>query len=174
VKAKGFTLIEVMVALAVVAVALPALLMSLYQQMDNTAYLRDKSLAHMVAANKMTETRIFAGATRSIKAGKDSGLTEFADQEWHWWLETKTTVIDNFFRIEIAVAKDESQQDNPLYSLIGFISGELAFDQQPAGNGGNGANGGGGGNGGDGGGDGAAGSGTPPFNESQLQDFINQ
>ena len=39
-----------MVALAVVAVALPALLMSLYQQVDGTAYLRDRSLASMVAA----------------------------------------------------------------------------------------------------------------------------
>ena len=54
----GFTLVEVMVALAVVAVALPALMVALYQQIDGTAYLQDKSLAHMVATNKLTEIRI--------------------------------------------------------------------------------------------------------------------
>ena len=59
-RARGFTLIEVMVALAVVAIALPALLISLYQQVDSTAYLRDKSIAHMVAANKLVELRVLA------------------------------------------------------------------------------------------------------------------
>ena len=57
-RVRGFTLVEVMVALAVVAIALPALMISLYQQVDSTGYLRDKSLAHMVAANKLSELRI--------------------------------------------------------------------------------------------------------------------
>ncbi|MFT5335623.1 MAG: general secretion pathway protein I, partial [Halioglobus sp.] len=61
---KGFTLIEVMVALAVVAVALPALMLTLNQQIDGTAYIRDKSLANIVAANKLEEIRLIAKATR--------------------------------------------------------------------------------------------------------------
>jgi general secretion pathway protein I len=52
---RGFTLVEVMVALAVVAIALPALLVALSQHVDGTGYLRDKSLAQMVAANKLAE-----------------------------------------------------------------------------------------------------------------------
>ena len=55
---RGFTLVEVMVALMVIAIALPALLKALYQQVDGTAYLRDKSIAQWVANNKLAENRI--------------------------------------------------------------------------------------------------------------------
>ena len=127
-RARGFTLVEVMVALAVVAIALPALMMSLYQQVDDTGYLRDKALAHMVAANKLAETRIVVASTRNLAAGKDAGLAQMADRDWYWWLETKKTEVENYFRIEITVAQDEGQQDQPLYSLVAFMSADLAVD----------------------------------------------
>ena len=57
-KNRGFTLIEVMVALMVIAIALPALLGALYRQVDGSAYLRAKSIAQWVASNKLTENRI--------------------------------------------------------------------------------------------------------------------
>ena len=69
-RARGFTLVEVMVALAIVAIALPALLMALYQQIDDTAYLRDKTLAYMVAENKLAEIRLVIGSTRNLSAGQ--------------------------------------------------------------------------------------------------------
>ena len=54
----GFTLIEVMVALTVVAVTLPALLFLLSQQIDGTAYLRDRSVAQWVAADRGCTARV--------------------------------------------------------------------------------------------------------------------
>ncbi len=82
-----------MVALAIVAIALPAVLMSLYQQIDDTAYLRDKTMAQMVAANKLAEMRLVIASTRVLSAGKDSGIAPMADREWHWWVETKPTEV---------------------------------------------------------------------------------
>lgn len=132
-RARGFTLVEVMVALAIVAIALPALLMSLYQQIDDTAYLRDKTLAYMVAENKLTEIRLVISSTRNLSAGKDSGLSSMAGRDWYWWVETKTTEVAKFFRVDIAVALDEQQQEQPLYTLTAFMSGDLETDDAETG-----------------------------------------
>ena len=129
-RARGFTLVEVMVALAIVAIALPALLMALYQQIDDTAYLRDKTLAYMVAENKLAEIRLVIGSTRNLSAGKDSGLASMADRDWYWWVETKTTEVENFFRVDITVSLDEQQQEQPLFTLSAFMSGDLETDAE--------------------------------------------
>ena len=129
-RARGFTLIEVMVALAVVAIALPALLMSLYQQVDSTGYLRDKSLANMVAANKLTEIRILSRASQSLLRGKDSGVSPMADRDWYWWLDSQPTEVENFYRVEITVALDEEQREQPLHTLVAFLSADLRSEPE--------------------------------------------
>ena len=129
-RARGFTLVEVMVALAIVAIALPALLMALYQQIDDTAYLRDKTLAYMVAENKLAEIRLVIGSTRNLSAGKDSGLASMADRDWYWWVETKTTEVEKFFRVDITVSLEEEEQEQPLYTLSAFMSGDLETDAE--------------------------------------------
>jgi general secretion pathway protein I len=128
VRARGFTLVEVMVALAIVAIALPAVLVSLYRQVDDTAYLRDKTLAAMVAANKLAEMRLVIAATRVLTPGKDSGVAPMAERDWYWWVETKPTEVPKFLRTEIRVALAEDQQEHPLYTLAAFMSSDLKVD----------------------------------------------
>ena len=130
-RADGFTLVEVMVALAVVAVALPALMFSLHQQVDGTAYLRDKSLARMVASNKLNEVRLLARARQQLVKGSDSGSYELAGRLWQWRLVTTETVVPNFYQIEIAVSAPEAPEDEVLYTLIGSMSGDLANTGTP-------------------------------------------
>jgi len=129
-RVRGFTLVEVMVALAVVAIALPALMISLYQQVDSTGYLRDKSLAHMVAANKLSEVRILSDATQSLIKGKDSGVEQMADRQWYWWLDSQPTEVANFYRVEIDVADSEEQREQPLYTLVAFMSADLESESE--------------------------------------------
>lgn len=134
-RGRGFTLVEVMVALAVVAIALPALLVSLYQHVDNTGYLRDKSMAHMVAANKLEELRLLARASENLLRGQDSGVATMADREWYWRLDSQPTQVDNFFRVEIDVAASEEQRGQPLVTLVAFLSADLRTEQEAAGEG---------------------------------------
>jgi general secretion pathway protein I len=129
-RARGFTLVEVMVALAIVAVALPALLLALSQQADDTAYLRDKTVAQMVAANKLAEIRLVVGSTRNLQAGRSNGVETMVGRDWHWWVETVATPVEKFFRIEIRVALDPQRQDQPLYTLTAFMTSDLAIDTE--------------------------------------------
>jgi general secretion pathway protein I len=126
----GFTLVEVMVALAVVAIALPALLVALYQQVDSTAYLRDKSMAHAIAANKLTELRLLSRARQGLFRGNDGGVVEMGDREWYWWLQTRPTEVEQFHRVEISVALEETSRDIPLYTLVAFMSADLQAESE--------------------------------------------
>lgn len=123
-------------ALAVVAIALPALLVALSQHVDGTGYLRDKSLAQMVAANKLAELRILSRASQNLLQGEDSGVAPMAGREFNWWMDSQPTEAANFFRVEIAVAADEEQREQPLFTLVAFLSADLRADPGEAGAGG--------------------------------------
>lgn len=127
---RGFTLVEVMVALAIVALALPALMFALQQQVDATGYLRDKSMAHAVATNKLSEVRILALARGDLLKGRESGVVSMADREWYWWMESEVTEVPLFYRLEIDVALQEGDADTPLYTLVAFLPADLEADLQ--------------------------------------------
>ncbi len=122
----GFTLVEVMVALAVVAIALPALVMAQYQQVDATAYLRDKSLARIVASNKLEELRLVTRARLELLSEEASGEATLADRDWFWTIRSVETELPKFSRMEIQVSRDEESSDSPLYTLVAFMRTDLA------------------------------------------------
>jgi general secretion pathway protein I len=124
-----------MVALAVVAIALPALMFALSRQVDDTAYLRDKSLARMVAENKLAEKRLKVHALRELAKANESGMAEFAGRQWFWWMATEETPQPGFYRIEVDVALSEEARDNPAYTLASYMQGDFRRDNQGRGTG---------------------------------------
>jgi general secretion pathway protein I len=118
---RGFTLVEVIVALVVVAVALPALLIALGRQVDGTAYLRDKSIAHWVAANKLAENRIELARTDLLYIGERNGVVQMADRDWFWWSRSEPTPVEDFYRLEVLVDDSEDGREQPLYTLVGYM-----------------------------------------------------
>lgn len=111
-----------MVALAVVALAVPALLFTMDQQIDGTAYLRDRSIAQVVASNRLAELRLaLRGGQQSLR-GSSSGTEEMAGREWYWRVQSQGTEVPDFSRVEVQVRVIEDNESPSLYTLVAFIA----------------------------------------------------
>lgn len=117
-------MVEVMVALVIVAVALPALVFTYLQQVDNAAYLRDKWLAGQVIENKWAEVRLLEAERGFVLDGKQSGAYQLADRSWYWTLSKEKTEIDLFFRYEMQIFPNEDRQ-MPMATRVFFLREEL-------------------------------------------------
>lgn len=113
----GFTLMEVMVSLAVIAIALSALVKSSGVNTSNMGYIRDKTFAHWVAMNKATELNL-NGAW--VSPGRSNGTSKMASQEWHWTMIVSTTPNENIRKYDLEIRRD-SQDENPLITVIGYL-----------------------------------------------------
>ncbi len=101
---KGMTLLEVIVALAVFAIAAVSITKSLGEQMANMPILEEKTYAQWVADNEMVEARL---ETKFPDIGKKEGETELAGRDWYWRKEVVKTTDDKFRMIRISVSDDE-------------------------------------------------------------------
>lgn len=116
---RGFTLIEVMVALVVVGIALPAMIIRMQSIMDNTGYMNQKTYAHWLAENKMQEMQIIQLLEgKATKTKKRQDTEEFAGVEWHWKIEILETEVEKMFRMEVSIGLEE---DSNLATISGFL-----------------------------------------------------
>ncbi|MEL7044197.1 MAG: type II secretion system minor pseudopilin GspI [Pseudomonadota bacterium] len=120
----GFTLVEVMVALFIVAVTVPALLFTLDQQLDGTAYLRERSLARLVAGNRLAELRLALRSGRGNLRGRLTGSDVLAERDWYWQIVTTATDVPDLSRVEIRVSDREGENADSLFTLVAFLSVE--------------------------------------------------
>ena len=98
---KGFTLIEVMVALAIVALSLTAVTASLSQMIDAGQTMRDRTYASWIAQNRITELRL---AFETPDVGATNGEVEYANAEWAWRAVVSETGVDDLYRIDVSVS----------------------------------------------------------------------
>lgn len=97
----GFTLIEVMVALVIVALGMMAVDTQLNSYAANSVYLEDKTLASWIATNQLTELSI---APTWPAVGDQEDDVEFAGRMWHYRIEISETQVPNLRRADIDVA----------------------------------------------------------------------
>jgi len=122
-KSRGFTLIEVLVALVIVAIGLAALMITISSTARTSGFLRDKTLAQWIALNRISEVRL-----NLAKAGQntDTGQVNFANRTWHYDTRYFDTSIATMKRIVVRVyGGDAKTKGNPLAESTGFVGTSL-------------------------------------------------
>ncbi|GAK33151.1 type II secretion system protein GspI [Iodidimonas nitroreducens] len=106
----GFTLIEVMVALGVFALAVLALLSAQTQSLVTSGGVRDRALAQIVAENQMV---LWMSQPQLSGPGIDQGRIEEAGMLWIWTGRIIATADPAISRIEIDVRRVEESRVAP-------------------------------------------------------------
>jgi len=117
----GFTLVEVLVALAVLAIALAAVMRAMAQAVDTTVSLREHSVALWVAQNRLMEHEM-----RQDWPAADTidGEAEMGGEKWYWREQVSTTPEPKIRRIEITVRRTADSKDTRA-RLVGYLRNKL-------------------------------------------------
>ena len=120
-KSKGFTLVEIMIALAIFAVVSAALVRNASLTVHQTGMIRERTLAWWVAENHLNEMRSAPRTEQNYPSvGRDRVSVHMADRDWELLVEVEDTENKNMRRIVIS-AFNENDLDAALIELSGFI-----------------------------------------------------
>ena len=123
-KNKGFTLIEVMVSLAILAIALGVIVKGTSEQTNQLAYLKEKTFAYFVAENAISELKVKA---RMPDKGSTKSTAEMAGHTWYVEQVVTETAAQEFLgkgvfmgvRVEV---KKEEDDEVPLAKLQTYFA----------------------------------------------------
>ena len=127
IRRSGFTLIEVLVALAIAALGLAAVLSVVTNAARDSNYLRDKTFATWIALNQLTTVRI--GLTMP-SVDKTDGDVDFANGKWKWQQTVTQTEVPGMRRIDVAVRHAEDPDTSPIATVSGFVGRTQVQSQQ--------------------------------------------
>ena len=115
-RTKGFTLLEVMVALAIVALSLTAVAASMNQMIGAATTMQERTYASWIAQNKIAEMRL---ANVMPEVSTTSGDVEFGNTRWIWRAVVSETGVANFRRIDVTVSNENDEYE--IRTVTGFI-----------------------------------------------------
>ena len=117
----GFTLIEVLVALAVIALGLSAVVAVAARSGRVDSQLQQHTFASWVASNEIARLRL---KKNWPDVGTSDGKVTLAGQDWHWKAKVAKTQDPDLRRVDVTVAT-EDKQDDAIITLVGFIGRPL-------------------------------------------------
>jgi general secretion pathway protein I len=97
---RGFTLIEVLIALVIVALGMSALLETLGSAADTSTWLRDKTFAQWIAFNQLEALRLSGTMPTD---GTTDGELDYAGRHWRWRQVVSDLGLPGIFLIEVKV-----------------------------------------------------------------------
>ena len=115
VKQKAFTLLEVLVALAVLTMGLGTVIKVAGGQAAQLAYLKDKTIALWVANNKANKIQLDDWPSTGTSTGREA----MANQDWSWKVKVSNTADKDLRRLDIEVNR-ENEEGEPVIRFIAF------------------------------------------------------
>jgi general secretion pathway protein I len=116
-RALGFTLIEVLAALVIVALGMLGVIQAVTQTARNGAYLREKTLAHWIAMNVITERRLLPSPPDVTETSED---VDFAGQRWRWTMKVTQTEVESLRRMDVSVRYADRPESQAFVTVTGF------------------------------------------------------
>ena len=105
---RGFTLLEVLVALGIFALVASSILTVSSRSLQNAARLEEKTLAMWVADNRLADMQL---AEVPAGEGRDQGESDFAGRRWEWRSEVVATSEPAMRRVTVLVAMRQERGD---------------------------------------------------------------
>ena len=125
-KHKGFTLVELLLALAVFAYAASSIMQLVGQSASNLSQLEEMTFASWVANDRLSELQV---STVWPPKNKDKGEVEMAGNLWFWQQEVVATEDERLRAVTVRVSLDKDMA-SPIYSLTTYLS-EYVAESKP-------------------------------------------
>ena len=130
---RAFTLLEVLVALAVASIGLAAVIKVAGGNAYNAQYLQERTLAQWVAMNQLA---VIQGLDELPQKGKTSGKDELGGRTWYWRQEVRDAPVNlggqdlkqleaflrnNLREVEVRVYAEEGEEENALATVTTLV-----------------------------------------------------
>jgi general secretion pathway protein I len=114
----GFTLLEILVALAVLALSMGAVIKATSDYTASQSHLRDRTMATWVARNVLADYQM---RMEWPTIGEKKGTMDMGGREWRWLARTSQTEEKELRRLDVEVRPEDDTDAEPLTTLSGFL-----------------------------------------------------
>ncbi|AYC33513.1 type II secretion system protein GspI [Pseudomonas cavernae] len=123
-RGRGFTLLEVLVALAIFAAVAASVLAASSRSLQTAARLEDKTLAMWIADNQLNEAQL---AETPPSGGRTQGQVDYAGRRWQWLRLIEPSSEPTMRRVTLWVAPGDDRSDleaRAVLRLTGFLGSQ--------------------------------------------------
>lgn len=104
---KGFTLTEVLIAMAILSTAIAGALVLMSNQVNAAGDVERRLVAGIVAENVLVEAM---ASPAPLELGTETGLEEMGGTDWSWTLVTAETPVASMVRLSVDVSEEGGEQ----------------------------------------------------------------